>query len=303
MVKLAAVISLIFMFLGPLAAQDTLPRFTATTRGNNRVLISWTNPYQKVTQINIQRSPDSTRNFKTILSVPGPENITNGFVDTKPTTPFMFYRLFIVLDSGKYLFSVTKRAVLDTSKIEPPTSVKNPATNNRRVITDSLSAREADRLRDKLNNRPTDSVIAKPEPERFFVIKRRDSVLGQISEKLFQRFRDSVVFKTKDTMVFRSIDTIVIKPFVPKEVYKPSVYVFTEKDGNVSIQLPDASHKHYMVKFYDDKSNPIFEIPRIKESPLILDKANFLKAGWYRFELFEEGKLKEKNKFFIPKDF
>jgi hypothetical protein len=104
-------------------------------------------------------------------------------------------------------------------------------------------------------------------------------------------------------MVFRSIDTIVVKPFVPKEVFKPSIYVFTEKEGNVSIALPDAAVKHYSVKFFDEKNNPIFEINKIKESPLILDKANFLRSGWFRFELYEDGKLKEKNKFFIPKDF
>jgi len=104
-------------------------------------------------------------------------------------------------------------------------------------------------------------------------------------------------------MVFRSIDTIVVKPFVPKEVYKPSIYVFTEKEGNVSISLPDAAAKHYSVKFFDEKNNPLFEINKVKESPLILDKANFLRSGWFRFELYEDGKLKEKNKFFIPKDF
>ena len=104
-------------------------------------------------------------------------------------------------------------------------------------------------------------------------------------------------------MVFRSIDTIVVKPFVPKEVYKPSKFVFTEKDGNISILLPEASTKHYSIKFFDEKNNPLFEINKIKESPLTLDKVNFLKSGWFRFELYENGTLKEKNKFFIPKDF
>jgi len=34
-----------------------------------------------------------------------------------------------------------------------------------------------------------------------------------------------------------------------------------------------------------------------------LDKANFLHAGWFRFELYENGQLKEKHRFYIPKDF
>ena len=40
----------------PLVAQDTLPRFTATTRGTGKVIISWSNPYPVVSQISIQRS-------------------------------------------------------------------------------------------------------------------------------------------------------------------------------------------------------------------------------------------------------
>jgi hypothetical protein len=109
MAKVAALFLLIFMCLGQLSAQDTLPKFTVTTKGNNRVLVSWTNAYPNVSQISIQRSYDSTKNFKTILTVPDPSNLQNGFVDTKAPTWFMFYRIFIVLDSGKYVFSPSKR--------------------------------------------------------------------------------------------------------------------------------------------------------------------------------------------------
>jgi len=36
---------------------------------------------------------------------------------------------------------------------------------------------------------------------------------------------------------------------------------------------------------------------------LTLDKSNFIHAGWFKFELYEDGQLKEKNKLLIPKDF
>jgi len=57
------------------------------------------------------------------------------------------------------------------------------------------------------------------------------------------------------------------------------------------------------VKFFDDSSKLLFELSAIKTSPLILDKSNFLHAGWFKFELYEDGQLKEKNKLFIPKEF
>lgn len=304
MIKYAALLVLISIAFGPVAAQDTLPEFTVTTQGKGRNIISWTNTYPKITQISIQRSQDSLRNFRTILSVPDPTVPQNGFVDTKAPTSFSFYRIFIVLDSGKYIFSESKRPFWDTvKKIAPPPPDKNGLNGKRVIISDSITSNESERIRDRLNEKNPDTEIKKPEPEKIFIVKRRDSIVAEISEKKIKAFRDSVVYKTKDTLLFRSRDTILIKPFVPKEVYRPSKFVFTEKDGNVAIALPEAATKHYSIKFFDEKENPLFEIQRVKEASLVLDKANFLHAGWFRFELYEDGKLKERHKFYIPKDF
>ncbi len=99
-------------------AQDTLPRFTAIAKPMNKNLISWTNPFRFVSQISIQRSLDSLRNFKTILTVPDPSIPQNGFVDSKAPVGINFYRLFIVLDSGKYQFSKSKRPAPDTATVQ-----------------------------------------------------------------------------------------------------------------------------------------------------------------------------------------
>ena len=149
----------------------------------------------------------------------------------------------------------------------------------------------------KLNSAPL------VEVERTIFIKRNDSLIGQISGKTLKRFRDSVLNKTKDTLAFVDADTILIKSFVPKEVYKVSNYVFTAKDGNINISLPDATAKKYSVKFLEIDSSPLFDIKEIKDVFLIVDKTNFIHSGWFRFELYENGKLKEKNRLFIPKDF
>jgi hypothetical protein len=304
------ILSLVCFFLLAsliIQAQDTLPRFTATTRGNNRVLISWTNLYPVTTQINIQRSYDSTRNFQTILSVPDPRIPQNGFVDTKAPTSFMFYRLFIVLDSGKYLFTKSKRAFWDTTKVARQTTEKVPSNGNKRVlVSDNLNASDAEKIRDKLSNAKYADPLPPgtlPPPEKIITVKRNDSIILQFAEGSFQLFRDSMVNKTKDTLVFRTADTILIKTFIPKVVYKPSRYVFTEKEGNVMISLPDAPAKHYSVKFFEDDNSSLFEIKQVKESILTVDKANFLHSGWFRFELYEDGKLKERHRFYIPKDF
>lgn len=82
----------------------------------------------------------------------------------------------------------------------------------------------------------------------------------------------------------------------------PSKWVYTAKDNNVVIYLPNAATKKYNAVFYDELEKRIFELTNLKDEYLIIEKVNFGRSGWYRFELFENGQIIEKNKFFIPKD-
>ncbi len=271
-----------------LKAQDTLPRFTLIAKPNNRNVISWTNPYRSISQIGIQRSFDSLRNFKTILTVPDPSVKQNGFADTKAPSSNIFYRIFIVLDSGKYFFTNAKRPVFDsTGTIGEPLLTED---NQRVKLSDSLSSREVRNIKENAR------------PEKLYVIKRREMYIN-VPENSFRRFRDSLLYNTKDTMMYVSVDTIIIKPFVVGEMYRASKYVFTEKFGNVMIVLPDAASKKYSVSFFEENKKPLFEIKEVRASSLTLDKSNFVHSGWFWFELFENGKLKERHKVFIPKDF
>ena len=79
----------------------------------------------------------------------------------------------------------------------------------------------------------------------------------------------------------------------------PSKWVFTAKDNNVVVYLPDAGTKKYTAVFFDELENKLFELTNLKDEYLIIEKVNFIRSGWYRFELFESGVLIEKNKFFI----
>ena len=82
----------------------------------------------------------------------------------------------------------------------------------------------------------------------------------------------------------------------------PSKWVFTARDNNVVIHLPEASSKKYTAIFLDEAGKNIFELTNLKEEYLIIEKVNFIRSGWYSFELYDSGRLVEKNKFFIPKD-
>jgi hypothetical protein len=281
-----------------------LPDFSVVTKGNKKIIISWTNQYPVTTQISIQRSKDSTKGFATILNVPDPTAQENGFVDAKAPDANQFYRLFIVQESGKFVFTKSKRAFWDTVRVLPTAKQSSENNAKRVVITESVSPKQAEEIKEKLQpGTPAPTPVVKaPEPEKFFFVKKRDTLIAQINTKEFKKFRDSIVTKTKDTIAFSSVDTILLKPFVPKEVYKPSKFIYTERDGNVAINLPNASQHKYAIKFFEEDNSPLFDIAEVKDPVLLIDKVNFFHAGWFKFELYEDGKLKEKHKFFIPKD-
>ena len=81
-----------------------------------------------------------------------------------------------------------------------------------------------------------------------------------------------------------------------------SKFVFTGKDNNVMINLPNAAGQKYSIKFFDEADNPVFEVRNIKEPYLILEKVNFLHSGWFKYHLLNNDILLEKYKFYIPKD-
>ena len=218
-----------------LSAQDTLPKFSLRNIGNNRIIIGWVNNFSVIKQISIQRSFDSLTGYKTILTVPDPTSPQNGYADTKATNDHMFYRLYILLDKGIYVFSKAMKPIRDTTnKIDP------------------------------LTNR--------------------------------------IILQGMDTLVTGPITSGNNKNRFPG--FMPSIYVYTNRDGYVRISLPEnEKSKKYSIKFFKDDQTFLFELKDIKEQDFKIDKSNFYSAGWFRFELYEDGKLFEKHKFYIDKDF
>ncbi len=86
--------------------------------------------------------------------------------------------------------------------------------------------------------------------------------------------------------------------------FMPSLHVYTYRDGNVNINLPDDEKpKKYIIRFFEEEGEFLFELKDIKEQNFKLDKSNFFHAGWFKFELYEDNKLIEKHKFYLEKDF
>jgi hypothetical protein len=92
-------------------------------------------------------------------------------------------------------------------------------------------------------------------------------------------------------------------PVIKKPEFVPSFYVYTNKEGYVFVNLPDAEKKKYRLRFFEEDNSFLFEVKNIRQSGLTLDKTNFLHAGWFHFELYEDDDLVERHRFYIGKDF
>ena len=107
-------------------------------------------------------------------------------------------------------------------------------------------------------------------------------------------------FPGTDTIATPNPVTVKSKP----PGFIPSLHVYTYRDGNVNINLPDDEKpKKYSIKFFDEERAFLFELKDIKEKNFKIDKANFFHAGWFTFELSEDGKIIEKHKFYLERDF
>ena len=70
-------------------------------------------------------------------------------------------------------------------------------------------------------------------------------------------------------------------------------------DGDIRITVPVSVTEKYRIRFYTEENVFLFEIRQIRDPLLIVEKYNFGHAGWFRYELYRDGQLTEKNRFQI----
>jgi len=269
-------ILIISLFLSYFAnAQDSLPDFSVINKGNNRIVISWNNHYKLTRQITIQRSTDSLSNFRSIVTVPDPMNRQNGFMDTKAPDDKMFYRLYILIDGSYFVYSKSKKPVSENEIPVTKTELVAPTPE-----TDSALIKVLDKISD---------------------VKDADPSLTTEEILILKKYQNNKLAKIPDSISRRIEAVIKIKP--KPELVLPMYRVVTNKDGLVQVNLKDFTEKKYTIKFFEDDDSFLFEIKTIKEATFQLDKSNFYHSGWFKSELYDNGKLIEKNRFFIPKDF
>jgi hypothetical protein len=80
---------------------------------------------------------------------------------------------------------------------------------------------------------------------------------------------------------------------------RQSGIVRRERNGDVVMAVPSGSSGHYKVRFFDEANALLFEVREITESPLIVEKYNFVHAGVFQYELYRDNSLVERKHFRI----
>lgn len=218
------------------------------------VIIGWLNPHPELTQLIIQRSVDSLSGFRSIVAMPDPTSVSNGFVDKKPGAANSFYRIYYVNPGGRYLFTKAQKVVKDSVSNVP-----------------SLPTKAAANKSDESND--TDSTRG-IRPDKALKIKRETG--------------NGIILSGK------------IEDNISENAFTPSGLIFTNTDGNLIIALPDAIKKKFTLRVFKEDGTPVFNMKQIKEPQLLIDRSNFLHSGWFKYDLYEDEKLREQNRFFIP---
>lgn len=263
----SSIVALLLSLFSSLSrAQDSLPNFYAKER-NGYAIIGWYNPFKDVNELIIQRSSDSLTGFRSIMSMPDPSSVYNGFVDKKENAANFYYRIFYIRTGSRYTF---------TQSMKPkPAEVETPKTqlvsNTPPTIQEPINAKQVDSV---LKHNPQIDSIYKVNPEQAMkIIRSLDATLQPIGK-----------INTPST----------------EGIFDPSAFIFIDNEGNLVIALPEVQKKKYSLIVYLEDGGRLFEMKNIREPHLLIDKSNFYKSGWFKYDLMESGKLKSRNKFYIP---
>lgn len=260
-------IFLIFVFcfsINNVFGQATLPDFTLKNT-NGEISVLWLNQYPKqVNGISLQRSYDSTKNFTSIASIFNPQNTINGYTDKKTPYDQMYYRLFIGFDTGVYILTPSKKPELN-----------NVIDYTQLIIEiNSVYERNIQLYEERAKAQKSAAVLpAAKNPKK--TIAKKNPVIPK-----------------------ESVEETVMKEVITY----PSKRIFTDRDNNIIIKLPNTKANKYRIKFFAENYKPLFTVDNVAEDYFIIEKVNFNNSGWFLFEIFKNELLLEENKFFISKD-
>jgi hypothetical protein len=251
-------------------AQDSLPRFSLQER-NGMVIIGWINPFEDITELVVQRSLDSVQGFKSIVSMPDPKAISNGFLDRKTDASRHYYRIFYIREGLRYTFSPARRTIKNEGEAGHENSSQQRLT--------------------QANDAAGQGPLTSPGPSSTTEnANTQFDAQGNLMASSPKNNRNTTTPGTQSKIASQ----------LPEEIFTPSALIFTDREGNLIIALPEAGKRKYTLKVFREDGTPLFTMKQISETQLLVDRSNFFHSGWFRFMLFDGEKPREEGRFFIP---
>jgi hypothetical protein len=115
--------------------------------------------------------------------------------------------------------------------------------------------------------------------------------------------QQAIVDSTKSANISIPADNVASSSTMPFQRQEPlySKYIFTSPDRYIRVELPLDKRK-YDIKFFTENNQLLFEMVNVPERKFKLDRSYFISSGYIYFELYADGKLLEKQKFYVPKE-
>jgi hypothetical protein len=240
-------------------AQPQLPDIAAVSQqGVN--YISWTNPYDGLKAIAVQRSTNGQNNFRSIGYVKDLKKGAESMIDTKPESGVCYYRLLIVFNSGLNWYSNVTKIEVEVPENEEITVVKlakEPMQNMSSIKVTYDAPEVKNVVIEPLPN--NDKFPQSRKPQRF--------IINEMNEvEMFNLIRSEHIY-------------------------------YNTASGFVQIEIPtdttDSVEVMFTIDFFDNRNYRVIRIPDIHQHSFMLDKRNFQHKGLYRFELKKNDELVE----------
>jgi hypothetical protein len=138
--------------------------------------------------------------------------------------------------------------------------------------------------------------VFEPDRKGMMRVWMNDQLISTIPDHKFKRWKDSVSRNPRLEIVAKGPGEIILIDQNDVAVNNPSGKISINHDGAVEIRLGSAvTDYRYRLLFKDKKGLIILQLDTITEPLLVLEKSNFLQAGYFQYELYENGHLIEKN--------
>lgn len=263
--KKIGLLVLICCISAALYAQPALPDFNIIKGPKQQTVISWKNNFGSRLQVlNIQRSTDSVRGFRTIYSVSNMALEANAYTDNKPAPGADYYRLYYMLAGGSYYFTKAKK--IATGFV--PDNLLSQLSPGKTITIQGAEARR----------------LAFKDLQHL-----KDSVVGHTSDTLY--------FVNDSTIQYIKYNAMAAIASTTTELRPVSKFVYLNADGYIVLKFPERDLSEYSMTIYKQNGTSVlFKIPKFEDSELILSKSSFLRTGWYPYEVYKDGKLQERSR-------